>query len=39
MGLTSARVLLVEDNIELAENVREILEDVGCKVVHAYNGV
>ncbi len=34
----SARVLVVDDNRELAENVAEILEDEGCRVTLAHSG-
>ena len=33
--MSTPRVLLVEDNVALAENVAEILEDQGMVVVHA----
>lgn len=38
MSLVQARILLVEDHLPLAENVIEILEDVGATVVHAATG-
>lgn len=38
MSLANARVLLVEDNSELAENVIEILEEELCQVIHASTG-
>jgi PAS domain S-box-containing protein len=38
MPLVNARVLLVEDNTELAENVIEILEEEHCQVIHASTG-
>jgi PAS domain S-box-containing protein len=38
MPLVNARVLLVEDNTELAENVIEILEEEHCHVIHASTG-
>ncbi|MCG8416384.1 MAG: ATP-binding protein [Proteobacteria bacterium] len=38
MPLTDARILLVEDNIHLAENVTEILEDHGGQVAVASTG-
>ena len=38
MPLSGARVLLVEDNVDLAENIIEIVEDEGASVIHANNG-
>lgn len=34
----SVRVLVVDDNLELAENLAEILEDEGCEVTVAHSG-
>ena len=33
--LKDARVLLVDDHFDLADNVREILEEEGASVMHA----
>ena len=38
MALLNARILLIEDNIALAENVIEILELEGSEVVHVATG-